>query len=349
MFKPKYTITPKINLSLTDIERVRGFLDAIKIKEVWFHNLQEEAIIEESHYSTHIEGTNITLEQAKKIFEGKKVPNVSIDVQKELKNYRSAMNFVSKYLGKEDPITEGLIREIHKILVKDVRGNKADPGNYRKLQNYIINSVTKEIVYTPPPAIDVPILIKELVNWLNIAAHQTSPILSSGIAQFQFEHIHPFLDGNGRTGRLLSTLVLYKTGYDFKRLFKLSEYYDKNRPAYYSALQSVRKNNMDMTQWLEYFTDGLKVQMLEVKEKGEKIIKKEVVLEKTKGLNLNERQKNILTYLIDKKDISRAECVKLFKVSLRTANYDFEYLKNKGLIKEIGTGRALRYVLAITV
>lgn len=347
MFNPKFQITPEINLAITEIERVRGFLDAIKIKETWFSEMQEEALREESHYSTHIEGTNITLEQAKRIFEGKKVPGVSIDVQKELKNYRKALNFVSKYLGKEDPITEGLIREIHKVLVKNVRGDNADPGNYRKIQNYIVNYATKEIIYTPPPAIEVPILMRDLVDWINDKGKESSPILVSGVAQFQFEHIHPFLDGNGRTGRLLSTLILYKTGYDFKRLFKLSEYYDKNRPAYYSALQSVRKNNMDMTQWLEYFTNGLKMQMLEVKEKGEKIIRKEAIFEKVKALGLKERHKKVLLYLVEEKDISRAEYVKLFKVSLRTANYDLEHLEKTGLIEKKGVGRAIRYSLVL--
>lgn len=347
MFNPKFQITPEINLAITEIERVRGFLDAIKIKETWFSEMQEEVLREESYYSTHIEGTNITLEQAKRIFEGKKVPGVSIDVQKELKNYRKALNFVSKYLGKEDPITEGLIREIHKILVKNVRGDNADPGNYRKIQNYIVNYATKEIIYTPQPAIEVPILMRDLVDWINDKGKESSPILVSGVAQFQFEHIHPFLDGNGRTGRLLSTLILYKTGYDFKRLFKLSEYYDKNCPAYYSALQSVRKNNMDMTQWLEYFTNGLKMQMLEVKEKGEKIIRKEAIFEKVKALGLKERHKKVLLYLVEEKDISRAEYVDLFKVSLRTANYDLEHLEKTGLIEKKGVGRAIRYSLVL--
>ena len=89
-----------------------------------------------------------------------------------------------------------------------------------------MNSATGAIV--PPPACDVPILIRELVDWLNRedAAH---PVLASGIAQFQLVHIHPFLDGNGRTSRLLSTLCLYRSGYDFKRLFTISEYYDPTR------------------------------------------------------------------------------------------------------------------------
>ena len=91
-------------------------------------------------------------------------------------------------------------------------------------------------MYTPPPAHDVPILMRELVDWLN-RERDIHPVLVSGIAQFQLVHIHPFLDGNGRASRLLSTLCLYRAGYDFKRLFTISEYYDRDRTAFYRAIQ----------------------------------------------------------------------------------------------------------------
>jgi len=135
---------------------------------------------------------------------------------------RKAFDFVSEYLKRGDPITEGLVREIHKRLVEGVRGGSAAPGEYRKIQNYVVNSVTDETIYTPPPAHDVPIMMAELVNHLNNET-ETHPVLLSGIAQFQLVHIHPFLDGNGRASRVLSTFCLYRAGYDFKRLFTISE------------------------------------------------------------------------------------------------------------------------------
>jgi Fic family protein len=346
-FKPRYSINPRIDRALVQIERVRGFLDAIKIKESWFAQVQEDSLREEAHHSTHIEGTGITLEQAKNIFAGKKVPGVPRDVKLELKNYRQALDFVSKYLGREDPITEKLIKKVHKILVKGVRGDRADPGKYRRIQNYIINSMTSEIVYTPPHAGAVPALMKDLVNWVNQDIDNVSPILVAGIAQFQFEHIHPFRDGNGRTGRLLSTLILYKTGYDFKRLFILSAYYDKNRPAYYAALQSVRKNDTDMTGWIEYFVTGLKTQMVMVKKKGEKIINKEVLLEKAAKFGLNQRQTKVLIYLMDNDTIARFEYAKMFNISLRTANYDLRQMQDAKIIAARGIGRSTRYSLAV--
>jgi Fic family protein len=95
----------------------------------------------------------------------------------------------------------------------------------------------------------------------------------SGIAQFQLVHIHPFIDGNGRTARLLAMLVMYRGNYDFKRLFTLSEFYDRDPSAYYGALQRVRSHDMDMTGWHEYYVGGLATQMEEVKTKGELAIK----------------------------------------------------------------------------
>ena len=127
-FNPKYTITPKINKALVEIERVRGFLDAVKLKDDWIADMQKKALILESHHSTHIEGTALSLEQAKSILEGGKVKGVNRDDERELLNYKKAMDFISKYLGKDDPVSEGIVRELHKILVKGVRGENADPA-----------------------------------------------------------------------------------------------------------------------------------------------------------------------------------------------------------------------------
>src|SRR3990167_7936242 len=196
-FNPKFTITPRINKALVEIERVRGFLDAIKLKEDWISDMQKQALILESHHSTHIEGTALSLEQAKGILEGKKVKGVDRDDRRELLNYKKAMDFISKYLGKEDPVTGGIVRELHKVTVQGVRGGQADPGNYRKIQNYVVNSRTREVIYTPPPPLEVPHLMKDFISWLN-RAEEVSPLLAAGIAQFQFVHIHPFIDGNGR-------------------------------------------------------------------------------------------------------------------------------------------------------
>ncbi len=204
------------------------------------------ALVLEAHHTTHIEGTRLTLEQAERLWQGDRVPEADPDDARELLNYRKAFDFVSDYLKSGDPITEGLVREIHKRFVEGVRGGAAAPGEYRRIQNYVINSVTGETIYTQPPARDVPIMMAELVNHLNNET-ETHPVLLSGFAQFQLMHIHPFLDGNGRASRLLSTLCLYRAGYDFKRLFTISEFYDRDRaPSFPGRLLSIPKYNLQL-------------------------------------------------------------------------------------------------------
>ncbi|MBU0952431.1 MAG: Fic family protein [Elusimicrobia bacterium] len=338
VFNPKFIITPKINSALVEIERVRGFLDAIKLKDDWMADMQKKALILESHSSTHIEGTALSLEQAKSILEGKKVSGVDRNDELELLNYKKAMDFISKYLGKEDPVTEGIVRELHKIIVKGVRGERADPGNYRKIQNYVANSRTREIIYTPPSPLEVPHLMREFVCWIN-EANDISTVLNAGISQFQFVHIHPFIDGNGRTARLLSTLILYKTGYDFKRLFSISEYYDKDRPLYYKAIQSVRNNNMDMTGWLEYFVGGLHSQMEEIRDKGEQLIKMDAKLQKIKKMDINIRQEKALKYMLKFGRINVNEYQETVACIRRTAQRDLEDLEKRKIIKSVAKSK----------
>ena len=164
-------------------------------------------------------------------------------------------------------------------------------------------------------------------------------MLIAGIGQSQFVDIHPFLDGNGRTARVLCTLILYQHGYDFKRLFSLSEYYDKNRREYYDAIQSVRDRNMDLTAWLEYFTEGLRRQLIEVKTKGEKAIKRDVLIEKTKMSRLNDRQQKILLYLLDEKQASVEEIRQKFNLVRRTVQRDLSRLVDSGMIKEVAKSK----------
>jgi len=344
-FKPKFSITPKMNNALVEIERVRGFLDAISINEEWIKDIQRETLIHEAHYSTHIEGTSLNLEQAREIVEGRKVSGVRDDDKKELLNYIKTMDFISKYLGKGDPVSEGLIRELHKYVVKGVRGGSADPGSYRRVQNYVVNSKTKEVIYEPPPPYEVPALMRDLSAWIN-SKKEISPVISAGIAQFQLVHIHPFLDGNGRTARILSTLLLYKTGYDFKRLFSISEYYDKNRTAYYKAIQSVRDNEMDCTVWLEYFVAGLKSQMMDIRKKGRSVLAAENILKSSEMSKLNARQQQIIKYVIVHDQINNSKTQEICGSIKRTATRDLSLLTEKHFLEKKGEKKGSFYRLS---
>lgn len=336
-FAPRFTITHATTAALTRIERARGFLDAAKLSEDWVSRMQKRALVLEAHHTTHIEGTQLTLDQSERILAGQKVHGAKPDDARELLNYKKAFDLVSDYLNSGEPVTEALIRQIHKSLVQGVRGNKASPGEYRKIQNYIVNSLTGEKIYTPPPPLEVPQMMTDFVDWLQRETEVNS-VLVAGIAQFQFVHIHPFVDGNGRTARLLSTLCLYRTGYDFKRLFTISEYYDRDRTAYYKALQSVREHGMDMTGWLEYFTEGLSSQMREVQITAERVIRRDVILAKAQKKGLKERPVALLGFLLDVGKATVAECEEGLKVNRRTLQRDLKLLVENGLISEVGTG-----------
>ncbi len=339
-FHPTFTITNRMTSGLTIIERARGFLEAATLSEDWVREMGRRALILEAHHTTHIEGTRLTLEQAERLLEGKPVPEADPDDVRELLNYRKAFEFVSEYLDGGGPITEALVREIHKRLVEGVRGGAAAPGEYRRIQNYVVNSSTGETVYTPPPAHDVPILIAELVDWLNRET-ETHPVLVSGIAQFQFVHIHPFLDGNGRTSRLLSTLCLYRAGYDFRRLFSISEYYDRERAVFYWAIQSVRESAMNMTGWLEYFVDGLTTQLTEVRQRGEQAIRRDVLV---KQHGLSERQAKALEYIHEHGSLTIQDFASICpEVNRRTLQRDLKKMVEDGLLSTEGETHKLLY------
>jgi Fic family protein len=327
---------------LTRIERARGFLEAAALSESWVRAMGDRALVLEAHHTTHIEGTRLTLEQAERLWAGEAVAEADPDDARELLNYRRAFDFVSTYLDSGAPITEGLIREIHKHLVEGVRGGAAAPGQYRKVQNYVVNARTGEVVYTPPPAHDVPILVAELVAWLNCRP-EIHPVLVSGIAQFQLVHLHPFLDGNGRTSRLLSTLCLYRSGYDFKRLFTISEYYDRDRAAFYRAIQGVREQGMDLTGWLEYFVAGLSTQMDELRARGTRVIRRDVIVREHR---LSRRQALAVEHLLEKSELRIEDLEALCPgVNRRTLQRDLRGLVVRGVVKSLGAARAVRYTL----
>jgi len=341
-FQPKFTITNAITAALTRIERTRGFLEAATLSEDWVQAMGARALVLEAHHTTHIEGTRLTLDQAERLLGGETVPEADPDDARELLNYRRAFEFVSEYLDSGAPITEALIREIHKRLVEGVRGGRAAPGQYRKVQNYVVNSSTGQTIYIPPPAHEVPILMAKMVAWLNQPG-QVHPVLVSGISQFQLVQIHPFLDGNGRTSRLLSTLCLYRAGYDFKRLFTISEFYDRDRAAFYGAIQGVRDCGMDMTGWLEYFAGGLATQLQEVSERGKKAMKADLV---AKRHELNERQVKALRFLLDHAEMHIRDMEGMCPgVNRRSLQRDLQRMDDLGLIGRKGAARQSLYIL----
>ena len=341
-FRPKFMITNRIASGLTMIERARGFLEAAELSEEWIRSMGDRALVLEAHHTTHIEGTQLTLDQSRRLLAGEDVANVDPDDVRELLNYRRAFDLVSKYLDSSEHITEEFILEIHKQLVEGVRGGSATPGEYRDVQNYVVNSATGEVIYRPPAPEEVSGMMETLVEWLN-SETEIHPILISGISQFQLVHVHPFRDGNGRTSRLLSTLCLYRAGYDFKRLFTISEYYDRDRAVFYQAIQDVREQDMDMTGWLEYFVEGLATQMQEMVERGKGAISSDLIV---KQYELKERQAKALRFFLENDEMHMRDMEALCpKVNRRTLQRDLQQMEALGIIRRKGVARKSYYVL----
>ena len=340
LFEPQFRITNAVARDLTVIERARGFFAAATLSEDWIAQMSERAILLEAHHTTRIEGTELTLDQSKILLGGGDVEKASPDDVRELLNYRDAFELVSEYLESGAPVTEVLIREIHRKLVDGVRGNEGRPGEYRRVQNAVVNNQTGQVIYMPPPAPEVAGLMNQLIQWINEET-EIHPVLIAALAQFQLVHIHPFVDGNGRTSRLLSTLCLYRTGYDFKRLFTISEFYDRDRRAFYDAIQSVRDKDMDYTGWLEFFTDGLATQMQETVDRGTLAIKIDVL---TKEHGLNQRHVQMLHRLLDCENLTIQDFEGVFPdVTRRTLQRDLKRLEEIGMVERCGETNQLRY------
>ena len=182
----------------------------------------------------------------------------------------------------------------------------------------------------------------EMIEWLN-AKTEIHPVFVSGIAQFQLVHIHPFLDGNGRTSRLLSTLCLYRAGYDFKRLFTISEYYDRDRKAFYAAIQGVRDQGLNLTGWLDFFVDGLATQLDEVKERGERVIARDVL---ARQHSLNPRQTAAIGFALQQGSLTIQDFEQLCPgINRRSLQRDLKVMLNMSLLIAEGATNQLTYRL----
>ena len=175
------------------------------------------------------------------------------------------------------------------------------------------------------------------------------PVLKSGVVHYEFVRIHPFVDGNGRVGRALSTFILFQEGYDIRKFFSLEEYFDNEASRYYTALQSVERNEGDVTEWLEYFTEGLAIELNKIKEKIEKISVDSNLKQKLGGapVMLSDRQLKIMEYIQKAGYLQNNGFKQLFPmVSEDTVLNELKYLIKQGLIKKSGSTKGAKYIRA---
>jgi len=337
--EPRYRILPGTWGDLREIDRLQGALDVRPLPPARMERAREEALLEEAVHTTRIEGSEITSEEAARAFESGAVPTARPEDVRELLNYRAAHVQAMEYAASGRPVTQAVIREIHRMLVRDVRGGAAAPGEYRRVQNYVVNGLTGAVIYTPPPANEVPERMAALTDWLR--SEEGHPVLIAGIAQLELVDIHPFLDGNGRTARLLTLACLRRAGYSFPELFSLSEFYEADRPGYYDAIQQVRDGGGDHSGWLAYFAAGVRTQLARAIDRI--VWRPHLDDGSRRPLTLNERR--ILDETLAHGAVSiRSLSLALPSVPRRTLQYALRRLVDAGLLVAAGETQTRRYL-----
>lgn len=300
-------------------------------------------IAKEATQSSKIEGTQTNMEEV--FLDEKEISAEKRDDWEEVQNYISAMNEAVKMLHKL-PFSSRLIKQTHKILLQGVRGTHKLPGEFRTSQNWIGGATINDAVFVPPPHTSIGELMSDLERFANDENNPLPDLIKIGIIHYQFETIHPFLDGNGRVGRLLITLYLVSKGILKQPILYLSDFFEKNRTLYYDNLTRVRTHN-DLNQWLKFFLTGV----IETAKKG--VIAFDGILQLQKNLDLKIKSlgnrsvdaQKVITYLYTQPVIDAIKVVEIIQKSNVTAYKllaDFEKLD---ILKEIsGAHRNKLYV-----
>lgn len=345
MYFPKYSITNIILKNIGIIEAAREIIHSAPLVPAWEKKFREDAIVRTVHYGTHIEGNELNLDEAERVLKGDTVVGRARDIQ-EVINYRNVLDYSDGIKKEQGKLTEATVKKIHRLTTEKIL-DEHKSGAFRTTQVVVKNSYTGEITFRPPISLEVPYHISEFFSWFNaLKRDEVHPVIKAGIIHYEFVRIHPFVDGNGRVARALSTLSLLLDNYDIKQFFSLEEYYDKDAERYYGALQSASKG--DLTAWLEYFTEGLAIELTRIKEKIQRLSTDIHFKEKLGGKQvfLNERQISIIEYIQRVGYVQNQAFSDLFpKVSEDTVLRDIHDLIKKGIIVKEGKTKAARYIL----
>ncbi len=298
-------------------------------------------VIKEATQSSKIEGTQTSIEDA--LLKKEDVSSEKKDDWEEVQNYITALNVAIDSL-KEIPFSTRLIKESHKILLTGVRGKHKQPGEFRKSQNWIGGASTSDAIFIPPLHTYVNDLMSDLEKFSHNEKIFFPHLLRIALIHYQFETIHPFLDGNGRVGRLIITLYLVDKGILKRPVLYLSDFFERNRKLYYDNLTNVREGN-DITQWFKFFLVGI----IETAEKGittfDNILKLKTDIE-NKVQQLGPRSNaalRVLEYLYQKPLIDTSTIIELTTFSPPTAYKLTAELVDLGILQEF-TGRRRRKV-----
>lgn len=294
-------------------------------------------VLKEATQSSKIEGTQTNMEEA--LLDKENVSNEKKDDWEEVQNYIQAMQQAIEMLGKL-PFSSRLIRETHKTLLQGVRGAHKLPGVFRTSQNWIGGASINDATFVPPIHNTISELMSDLENFAHNNEVYFPDLLKIAIIHYQFETIHPFLDGNGRVGRLLITLYLVDKDILKKPILYLSDFFERNKNLYYDNLMKARTDN-DIVQWLKFFLVGV----IETAKKGVETFDAILKLKQNTELNIqtlgsraNNAQK-IIHYLFKHPMIDVDKIIEVTGVSKRTAYNLIDDLEELDILKEITGGK----------
>jgi Fic family protein len=339
MFSPKYTVTNKLLGNIKRIAEIVTELNSRSFSEVVLMEMQKRAREISAFSSTSIEGNPLPLTDVKRILKNR--PEHIRDSEKEVLNYNKALVELDELIKKGGvSFNLDLLRRIQKTITAGLI-EKRRWGNIRQEPVFVNNPKTRQTVYFPPDHGDVVFLLKEVFDFLKKNAGVIDSLILAGIFHKQFVIIHPFIDGNGRTARLATKVLLAKMGLDTFNLFSFENYYNQNVAKYFEEVGELGnyydlKDKIDFTSWLEYFTDGIIDELLRVKKE----LEREAV---TPDTVLKKHHQKIMDYIKEKGFITDKEYSKLTKRAKPTRNLDFRKLIDLGLIVKVGKGKATYY------
>lgn len=350
MLNPQYKLTNKIFKNLTDVAEAKGIIEKAKLLPKHELKLKRQAMIRMSHSSTAIEGNVLDIRQVEALYANRKIDAPARDIY-EVQNYLKALQYIEKFVKSKKPISEKVLLKIHSLVT-----NKTLPvdqsGHFRQGPIYVVRrrlGFPDEVVYAGPRAVNVPCLCNGLVEWINKSEKdEINPVIVAGIAHLEIAAIHPFNDGNGRTARAMATLILYKRGYDFRHLFALEDYYNRDLPSYYKAInvgKNYEERKTDITNWLEYFVEGFRDEIMSVKNQVAALALKNVDKKIQNQIYLTPKQQQILDFIDQLGRIKVSDVVDILKCPQRTAQLELQKLKKLGIIKQIGKGPSSAYIL----
>ncbi len=328
---PQFNISPCLLSQVETIAALRERIQRGAVEIAWIPALQKDTRSRNVHASTAIEGNPLTLEQVRALEEGRDIVASDARSRREVLNYFAGLRYVEKHAMKERIVHKDLF-ELHRILAGEVM-DQGMAGSYRMIAVRVGN-------HFPPAAADVSGLMFELLDWWNKESTKLSPVLSSAILHYRFEDIHPFADGNGRTGRALALWELYRRGFDGQHIFSVDEYHWEDRPGYYAALDAVRKAGEDLTGWLEYSAEGIR-QTLEKTW----LRVQELLVKSPKKLVLRPKQERLLQLLRDHGRMTPSEIWAVMEISRQGAMDLLHPLLDAGLVEKIGGKKTGYYTL----